>query len=359
MVRLGATLGILGGGQLGRMIAIAAAQLGLRTHVYAPDRDSPAFDVAARRTMAAYEDQAALIRFAQSVDAVTYEFENVPSETAAVLEAHAPLHPSARALATTQDRLSEKSFVTGLGIATAPFVGVDSVADLDRALATIGRPAVLKTRRFGYDGKGQIIIREGADPTQAWAELGGAGCILEGFVAFESEVSVVAARTAAGDFAAYDLCANTHRDHILDVTRVPAGVAPETERRAVALARTIADALDYVGVLAVEMFLVRSRAGEELVVNEIAPRVHNSGHWTIEGAETSQFEQHVRAVCGWPLGSAARRGRVEMRNLIGEEVATWQAILSEPGAHLHLYGKAEARPGRKMGHVTRVSGESA
>jgi 5-(carboxyamino)imidazole ribonucleotide synthase len=358
-VRLVGTLGILGGGQLGRMIAIAAAQLGLRTHIYAPDRDSPAFDVAAQRTMAAYEDEPALMRFAQSVDAVTYEFENVPSATAAVLAAHAPLHPSAQALAITQDRLSEKSFVAALGIATAPFAAVDSAADLERALGAIGRPAVLKTRRFGYDGKGQIILREGADPAQAWADLGRTGCILEGFVTFEREVSVVAARSARGDFAAYDLCANTHRNHILDVTRVPAGVEPATERNAVALARRIADALDYVGVLAVEMFLVRTREGEALIVNEIAPRVHNSGHWTIEGAETSQFEQHVRAVCGWPLGSTARRGRVEMRNLIGEDVATWQAVLSEPGAHLHLYGKPETRPGRKMGHVTRIGDETA
>jgi 5-(carboxyamino)imidazole ribonucleotide synthase len=201
------------------------------------------------------------------------------------------------------------------------------------------------------------MIRPDTDPVAAWDELGRAPSILEGFVPFESEVSVVAARASAGGFAAYDLCQNTHRNHILDVTRVPAGVSPATERQAVELARTIADALDYVGVLAVEMFLVRSGASEVLVVNEIAPRVHNSGHWTIEGAATSQFEQHVRAVCGWPLGSPLRRGRVEMRNLIGEEVATWQAVLAEPGAHLHLYGKSEARPGRKMGHVTRILDE--
>jgi 5-(carboxyamino)imidazole ribonucleotide synthase len=354
MIRPGDTLGIVGGGQLGRMLALAAAQLGLRVHIYAPDRDSPAFEVATQRTLAAYADEDALVRFARGVAAITYEFENVPSAAAAVLSAHAPLRPSARALAATQDRLAEKTFVAGLGIATAPFASVDSDQDLEQALASIGRPAVLKTRRLGYDGKGQALIREGCDPRRAWLDLGRSPCILEGFVAFEQEVSVVAARSSTGAFAAYDLCANSHRDHILDVTRVPAGVAPATERAALDIARTIAEALDYVGVLAVEMFLVRREGAEDLVVNEIAPRVHNSGHWTLEGALTSQFEQHVRAVCGWPLGPTARIGAVEMRNLLGEDVDGWHAILAEPGAHLHLYGKAEARPGRKMGHVTRI-----
>jgi 5-(carboxyamino)imidazole ribonucleotide synthase len=355
MLQPGQTLGILGGGQLGRMMAIAAAQLGLRVHVFSPDADSPAFDVAAGRTVAAYEDEAALARFAQAVDLVTFEFENVPARTAEVLSARAPLHPNPRALATTQDRLAEKTFVSGLGIPTAPFAEVSSEADLAPALDALGRPAVLKTRRFGYDGKGQVLLREGDDPAGAWAAVAGAPSILEGFVPFEREVSVVAARTPEGAFAAYDLCANEHRSHILDVTRVPAGVSPETEAAALRIARRIADALAYAGVLAVEMFLVREGGAERLVVNEIAPRVHNSGHWTIEGAETSQFEQHVRAVCGWPLGSTRRRGRAEMRNLIGDDVSTWPAVLAEPGAHLHLYGKAEARAGRKMGHVTRVT----
>jgi 5-(carboxyamino)imidazole ribonucleotide synthase len=305
--------------------------------------------------VAAYEDEAALARFAAAVDVVTFEFENVPARTAEVLSARAPLHPNPRALATTQDRLAEKAFVSGLGIPTAPFAEVSSEAELRRALEAIGRPAVLKTRRFGYDGKGQVLLREGDDPAGAWAAVAGAPSILEGFVPFEREVSVVAARTPEGAFAAYDLCANEHRSHILDVTRVPAGVSPETEAAALRIARRIADALAYAGVLAVEMFLVREGGAERLVVNEIAPRVHNSGHWTIEGAETSQFEQHVRAVCGWPLGSTRRRGRAEMRNLIGDDVSTWPAVLAEPGAHLHLYGKAEARAGRKMGHVTRVT----
>jgi 5-(carboxyamino)imidazole ribonucleotide synthase len=359
MLQPGSTLGIVGGGQLGRMLAIAAAQLGLKVHVFAPDAHSPAFDVAAVHTIAAYDDEAALVRFAQSVQAVTYEFENVPGRTAEILSAHAPLAPNAHALTTTQDRLAEKTFLAGLGIPTAPFAAVSSEAELLEALDRIGQPAVLKTRRFGYDGKGQIMIRAGVDAGTAWEELGRTPCILEGFVPFEREVSVVAARTADGAFAAYDLCANEHKAHILDVTRVPALVSGQTERQAVAVAEAIAQSLDYVGVLAVEMFLVRENGSEHLVVNEIAPRVHNSGHWTIEGATTSQFEQHVRAVSGWPLGSVARLGRVEMRNLIGDDADAWASLLGEPGAHLHLYGKPEARPGRKMGHVTRVFSNEA
>jgi len=355
----GSTLGIVGGGQLGRMIALAAAAYGLKVHVYAPDQDSPAFDVCARTTCAAYDDPQALAAFARSVDAVTYEFENIPRATADILARHAPLHPNAEALATTQDRLSEKEFINRLGIPTAPFQAVDTPDDLDRAIAALGLPAVLKTRRFGYDGKGQRILRERAegDRNALFAEFGGAALILEGFVPFEREVSVVAARGRDGGFAAFDLCENEHRDHILALTRVPApGLTPETARAALDIAKRIADALDYVGVLAVEMFLVRQDGAERLVVNEIAPRVHNSGHWTIEGATTSQFAQHVRAVCGWPLGDSARIGGlpVEMRNLIGAQADDWSGLLAEPGAHLHLYGKGEARPGRKMGHVTRL-----
>jgi 5-(carboxyamino)imidazole ribonucleotide synthase len=354
VIRPGSTVGILGGGQLGRMLALAALRYGLKVHVYAPEGDSPAFDAAAERTCAPYEDEAALARFAENVDVVTFEHENVPRLTAEIVGRRTILHPGPAALATTQDRLAEKTFVAGLDLPTAPFRAVASEAELAEAVAAIGRPAVLKTRRFGYDGKGQVLVERDTDLSQAWGTLWGAPCILEGFVPFEREVSVVAARTEAGEFAAYDLCANEHRDHILSLTRVPAGVSPETGEEAVAVARRIAEALDYVGVLAVEMFLV----GEHMVVNEIAPRVHNSGHWTIEGAETSQFEQHVRAVCGWPLGSARRLGSVEMRNLIGEDVETWRDVLAEPGAHLHLYGKGDARPGRKMAHVTRLTAES-
>jgi 5-(carboxyamino)imidazole ribonucleotide synthase len=350
----GATIGILGGGQLGRMLALAAAHYGLKAHIYCPDADSPAFDVAAAKTVAAYDDEAALAAFADACDVVTYEFENVPHATAALISRHAALHPNAKALATTQDRLDEKTFVASLSIRTAPFRKVSTSDELAQALEEVGRPAVLKTRRFGYDGKGQIIVTPETDADAAFAALGRAPCILEGFVAFEREVSVIGARTADGDFAAYDLCANEHRNHILACTRVPAGVSDVLEREAVDIARRIADALDYVGVLAVEMFLVAEDGVPHVVVNEIAPRVHNSGHWTIEGAVTSQFEQHVRALCGYPLGSPARLGRVEMENLIGDDVAAWPEILRDGSAHLHLYGKARARPGRKMGHVTRV-----
>jgi 5-(carboxyamino)imidazole ribonucleotide synthase len=353
----GSTIGILGGGQLGRMLALAAAHYGLKSHIYCPDADSPAFDVAARTTVAAYDDEAALATFADACDVVTYEFENVPHATAALISRHAALHPNARALATTQDRLEEKTFVTSLSIRTAPFRKVSSAGELAQALDELGRPAVLKTRRFGYDGKGQVIVTPETDPEAAFAALGHAPCILEGFVAFEREVSVVAARTAEGGFAAFDLCANEHRNHILACTRVPAGVSAALEAEAFDIARRIADALDYVGVLTVEMFLIAEGGEPHVVVNEIAPRVHNSGHWTIEGAVTSQFEQHVRALCGYPLGSPDRLGRIAMENLIGDEVAAWPQILRDPAAHLHLYGKGRARLGRKMGHVTRVPPE--
>ena len=354
-IRPGGTVGILGGGQLGRMLALACAPLGLKAHVYCPDADSPAFDVAAARTVAAYDDPEALRRFAAAVDVVTYEFENVPGPSAEIVAGVAPLHPNARALATAQDRLVEKRFISDLGVATAPFRAVGSEAELVDALAAIGAPAILKTRRFGYDGKGQVRIDRGDRAGEAWAHFGGAPAILEGFVPFTCEVSVVAARTASGEFAAFELCLNRHRAGILDVTTVPANQPAAVEESAVAAARRIADALDYVGVIAVELFVVEAEGGANVVVNEIAPRVHNTGHWTIEGAETSQFEQHIRAICGWPLGASWRRGgSVEMRNLIGDAIDAWPAILAEPGAHLHHYGKARARPGRKMGHVTTV-----
>lgn len=354
----GAVLGILGGGQLARMLALAAADLGVRAHIFAPEPDSPAYEVAARHTIGAYEDEAALATFADAVDVVTYEFENVPAATAAFLAARTPLHPGARALAVTQDRLTEKRFVAGLGLPVAPFHPVDSLADLEAAVAALGRPAVLKTRRFGYDGKGQVKITAETDLAQAWEEIGHFPAILEGFVSFAREVSVVAARAADGSFAAFDVCENEHRDHILALTQVPARIGQAAAEAAIEAARQIGEALGYVGVFAVEFFLVEDEAGQQPIVNEIAPRVHNSGHWTSEGAETSQFHQHVRAVCGFPLGSPARRGRVTMQNLIGDQAGDWRAVLAEPGAHLHLYGKREARPGRKMGHVTRVTRES-
>lgn len=350
----GAILGILGGGQLARMIALAAADLGIRAHIFAPDEDSPAFDVASRHTVGDYEDEAALARFADAVDVVTYEFENVPAATAAFLAARTPLHPGARALAVTQDRWSEKSFVSGLGLEVAPFAQVDSLTELEQAVAKLGRPSILKTRRFGYDGKGQIKITPESDLAEAYEVIGHFPAILEGFVPFTREVSVVAARAADGSFAAFDVCENEHRDHILAFTRIPANLGAGAAAAAIEAAQRIGEALGYIGVFAVEMFVVGEGAQERVIVNEIAPRVHNSGHWTSEGAQTSQFHQHVRAVCGFPLGSTQRRGTVEMENLIGDAALRWRALLAEPGTHLHLYGKRDARPGRKMGHVTRV-----
>ena len=350
----GATIGILGGGQLGRMLALAAARLGFKCHVLAPDPDSPAFDVVHRTTCADYTDTQALDRFADNVDVVTYEFENVPAETAMFLAARLPVLPDPKVLAITQDRLAEKTFVAGLDIGTAPFAAVSAPAELAAALDRVGRPAVLKTRRFGYDGKGQATIENGTDAEAAWRAVGGQPCILEAHIAFAREVSVIAARGRDGTVECFDVTENEHRDHILKVSRVPAAVSDAAAIEARRIAETIADKFGYVGVLAVEIFVLPEGG---LLVNEIAPRVHNSGHWTLDGASVSQFEQHVRAVAGWPLGKPVRHGRVEMVNLIGSEVEDYRAWLSVPGAAVHLYGKAAVRPGRKMGHVTRVFAE--
>lgn len=361
----GATIGILGGGQLGRMLALAAAKLGLKSHIYAPDPASPAFDVASWHTTASYEDELALRQFAEAVELVTYEFENVPARTASILAASCLVRPSPQALGVCQDRLAEKEFLAAAGVKTAPYMRVDDAGAFARAIAQIGRPAILKTRRLGYDGKGQMLVREGADLAVTFRALGGVPALLEAVVPFTKEISVVAARGPGGEFAAYDVGENTHEGHILRSTHVPASLPAEAAGEAVRLTRTIADALDYCGVLTVEMFVTRSEAAEdapvELLVNEIAPRVHNSGHWTLDAAMTSQFEQHIRAIAGWPLGVTHRHGaaegaHVEMENLIGEEILGWAKILSDPAASLHLYGKAEARPGRKMGHVTRIVG---
>jgi 5-(carboxyamino)imidazole ribonucleotide synthase len=349
-----ATIGILGGGQLGRMLALAAARLGFKCHVFAPSPDSPAFDVVHRVTCADYTDTEALDRFASDVDVVTYEFENVPAETAAFLAARVPVLPDPTILATTQDRLAEKNFVAGLGIPTAAFTGVASPRELKTAVERIGRPAVLKTRRFGYDGKGQVTIKNGADPDAAWRDTGGQPCILEAFVPFKREVSVVAARGHDGVVECFDVTENEHCDHILKTSRVPATLSEQDAAQARRIAELVAQKFNYVGVLAVELFVLRDG---ELLVNEIAPRVHNSGHWTLDGASVSQFEQHIRAVTGWPLARPIRRGRVEMINLIGDEVHDYGRYLKEPGVAVHLYGKAAVRPGRKMGHVTRVFDE--
>lgn len=352
----GDTIGILGGGQLGRMLAMAAARLGLKCQVFSPDPDSPAFDVVLNAVCAEYADVEALELFANDVDVITYEFENVPAATATVLAARRPVLPAQKILETTQDRLIEKDFVKRLGIGTADYADVTSVESLQRAIARIGLPAVIKTRRFGYDGKGQAIIREGDDINQVWEELGTKSAILEAFVPFEREISVIAARSVDGQVECYDVTENEHRDHILKFSRVPAAISDALADEARAVAGKIATALDYVGVLGVELFVVAAgNGGPKVLVNEIAPRVHNSGHWTLDGASISQFEQHIRAIAGWPLGKPVRHGQVTMTNLIGDDILTYERWLSVPGATVHLYGKGAPRPGRKMGHVTEVT----
>lgn len=347
----GSTIGILGGGQLGRMLAMAAARLGLKTHIYSDDAESPAFDVAAARTLASYEDEAALDTFARACDAVTFEFENVPSTTVALLADRVPTNPGAHALDVAQDRLTEKSFVRDLGLATAAFARADTVAELHAALASLGAPAVLKTRRMGYDGKGQAKILQPGDAASAMESLKGAPAIVERFVDFAFEASVIAARSASGAFASYDPPENLHANHILKRSTVPGRLSSVQAEQARSIARQIANALDYVGVLCVELFVARDGA---LLVNEIAPRVHNSGHWTLEACTVSQFEQHIRAIAGWPLGDCARHSDAVMENIIGDEARDWLALARE-GAALHLYGKPAIRPGRKMGHITRLS----
>ena len=349
----GSTIGILGGGQLGRMIAIAAAQLGYRTHIYAPETSGPAADVSPRWTQGAYEDAAALAAFADSVDVVTYEFENIDPAAVEVLATHGLVRPGAEALRVAQDRLAEKRFVCDLGGLTAPFAPVESLDDLEEAIEQVGSRAILKTNRMGYDGKGQARLNEPGDAVGAWNAIARQSAILEGFVTFTEEFSVILVRAADGEVRFWDSAANVHVNGILATSTVPGGplIGAQVEA-ARALARQVADALGYVGVLTLEFFA----SADGPVFNEMAPRVHNSGHWTIEGALASQFENHVRAICGLPLGDTRlAAARVEMRNLIGAEANDWQAILSDPANHLHLYGKHEARPGRKMGHVTRLT----
>jgi 5-(carboxyamino)imidazole ribonucleotide synthase len=350
----GDTIGIIGGGQLGRMLAMAAARLGLRCHVFSPDPDSPAFDVVLNAACAEYADVEALELFANDVDVITYEFENVPAAAAMILGARRPVLPDRKILETTQDRLAEKDFVKRLGIGTADYADVSSAAALRAAIPRIGLPAVIKTRRFGYDGKGQAIIRDGDDLEQIWEDLGTKSAILEAFVPFDCEVSMIAARSADGHVECFDVTENEHRDHILKTSRAPAAISEALAKQARTIAESIANELDYVGVLAVEMFVLAGDAGPRLLVNEIAPRVHNSGHWTLDGASISQFEQHIRAIAGWPLGKPVRHGPVTMTNLIGDDIDSYEQWLTVPGATVHLYGKGPARPGRKMGHVTQI-----
>jgi 5-(carboxyamino)imidazole ribonucleotide synthase len=354
VLKPGATIGILGGGQLARMLALAAAPLGLRCHVYAPEKDSCAFEVVHAFTCASYEDEDALAGFADSVDVITYEFENVPAKTAAFLAKRKPVLPDPTVLELTQDRLIEKNFISELKIATAPYASVHSATQLAEGIAKVGLPAVLKTRRLGYDGKGQAKITKAGDANEAWRSVRQAPCILEGFIKFEREVSIIAARGADGQVECFEVTENEHRNHILHISRVPAKVTPALAAEAKRVATRIAKAFDYVGVMGVEMFVVRAGRKRTVLVNEIAPRVHNSGHWTIDGATVSQFEQHIRAVVGWPLAKPKRLGRVEMINLIGNEVNEATRWLTVPGASVHIYGKGKPSPRRKMGHVTRV-----
>ena len=346
----GATIGILGGGQLGRMLAVAASRLGYKTHIFDPDPDAPAADVAHRVTTAQYDDTAALAAFASCVDVITYEFENIPTAALDQLEQLRPIRPNRRALTISQDRLLEKDFLTGLGLTCAPYRAVNSAADLTTAIDEIGLPAILKTTRLGYDGKGQARIMAASDADTALAAVNHSPAVLEGFIAFTHEVSVIAARTLDGAISAYDPGENVHLSGILHTTTLPARLTPSQRSDAVLIAARILNALEYVGVMGVELFV--TPAG--LIVNEIAPRVHNSGHWTQNGCAVDQFEQHIRAIAGLPLGDGMRHSDVVMENLIGDDVARVPAILQERHAALHLYGKATARPGRKMGHVNRI-----
>ena len=346
------TIGIIGGGQLGRMSALAAARLGYRCHIFTPEADSPAAQVAARATRADYDDLRSLRNFAEQVDVITFEFENISAEGLDILAHIKPVRPSPTVLRISQYRIAEKTFLNQSGVATAPWRAVSTPRDLEDAITALGLPAVLKTSRLGYDGKGQVLLRSLEDAAHAYPALASMPLILEGFVDFSHEVSVIVARGADGAIAAFDTVENRHRDHILDLTLAPAPITDEISAEAQRIARRIAEHIDLVGLLAVEMFIDKSG---KVLVNEIAPRPHNSGHWTIDACPASQFELHIRAVAGLPLPAATRHSDAVMKNLVGPaEAALWPTIVATPGLIAHLYGKAEARPGRKMGHVTRL-----
>jgi 5-(carboxyamino)imidazole ribonucleotide synthase len=355
VLNTGATIGILGGGQLGRMLSVAASRLGFKTHIFEPAANPPAGHVADAVTTASYEDEAALKAFAACVDVITYEFENVPTSALDLLESIKPIRPNRRALAVSQDRITEKEFLSGLGLNIAPYAAVDTAEDLDKAIAEIGAPAILKTRRFGYDGKGQARIMDASDAPKAIKDVAGAPSVLEGFVEFSHEVSVIAARGQAGDVSCFDPGENVHTNGILHTTTVPATLTSAQRMDAVLLAAKILNELDYVGVMGVELFVTK----QGLVVNEIAPRVHNSGHWTQNGCVIDQFEQHIRAVVGWPLGDGKRHSNVEMLNLIGEDVDRIPEFAKDGSVAIHMYGKDDVKAGRKMGHVNTITGPAA
>ena len=363
----GSVIGVLGGGQLGRMLALAAAPLGLKTHIFAPDKHCPAHDVAADFTNADYNDKSALEHFANTTHAITYEFENVPAQSVEILTGlGADVFPGAKALSVAQDRLHEKNFIRDIGAQTAPYAAVDDLHSLEDGLKKIGRPAILKTRRLGYDGKGQTTLKS-EDATalgdawtaaneKAWAEIGARPAILEGFIDFEREISIIGARGRDGVVELYAPTENTHRDGILRQSRIPARIHNATADAARRITADLLTALDYVGVIGVEFFALKDGG---LIVNEFAPRVHNSGHWTGDACAVSQFEQHIRACAGWPLGDPSRHSNAMMENLIGEEVNDWLKCAHENQLRLHLYGKSQALPGRKMGHVTAITAKSA
>jgi 5-(carboxyamino)imidazole ribonucleotide synthase len=352
----GATIGLMGSGQLGRMFAIAARRMGYRVHVFSPDTDTPAGQFADCEVSGAYEDEAAVRAFARDLDLLTFEFENIPRQSIEWCAAECEVRPSAWILHTAQNRLREKDFLAGAGIPVAPYRAVHSESELGHALEALGTPAILKSAAFGYDGKGQRFIAQPGNLEEIWRERPGDELILEGAIDFEKEVSVIVARGLEGGISTFPVCENLHRNHILDITVVPARVSKAVEKNAAALARAIAEKMELVGLLAVEMFL---QADDSLLVNELAPRPHNSGHWTIEGCATSQFEQHVRSVCGLALGLTEVLRPTAMANLLGDlwtdGEPNWAAALEVEGVHLHLYGKREPRPGRKMGHLTALA----
>lgn len=350
----GATIGVLGGGQLGRMLSVAASRLGLATHIFDPRANPPAGQVADRVTTATYGDTKALQAFAQSVDVITYEFENIPTSTLDILEKICPIRPSREALAVSQDRLIEKQFLTELGLKVAPYANVSNAEDATSAIISIGTPCILKTRRMGYDGKGQIRLIEVSDMTRAWQVMNGTASILEGFIDFSHEVSVIAARASDGQVACYDPGENVHKDGILRSTQVPTNLNTSQRMDAILIAAKILNALDYVGVMGVELFVT----GDGFIVNEIAPRVHNSGHWTQNGCDICQFEQHIRAIACWPLGDGTRHSDIRMENLIGSDMDRVTEI-RKGNAALHLYGKSDIKPDRKMGHVNFRNSRSA
>jgi len=350
----GSTIGILGGGQLGRMTALAAARLGYRCAIFCPEADAPASQVAAQTIRAAYDDADAQRRFAACADVITYEFENIPLGPVAALAALKPVRPAPTVLAICQDRIAEKEAAAACGIATARFAPIRARGDVAAAMAAIA-PGILKTARLGYDGKGQARVADRAAAEAAFDRFGGVACVLEGIVDFACEISVIVARGVDGRIAPYVAVENRHVHHILDETIAPAAIAPARAAEATAIACRLAERLDLVGLLAVEMFVTQDG---RVLVNELAPRPHNSGHWTIDACTTSQFEQLVRAIVGLPLGTPERHSDARMKNLIGDEILDWPALAAEPGACLHLYGKGDARPGRKMGHVTRLAPRS-